>query len=528
MTGRFGAPANQALSDWMDERGAENPMRGVDWLAYDRSALPADVRAQWERAMEAFFKTLTKADIAGEGRRRGVNATCANLPIDVLADTHLAAREFLQEQRSGAKTVRAPRRYVRDIAPQSPARRAPPAETRKDAAIAGPLAGVRVLDFSWALVGSFTAKTLGDFGAQIIKVESANRPCLSRLDVQTSVSRRGNFDDKPWFAHMNTSKLGMRLNLKTPGARDIAARLVDWADIILENFSPGTMKSLGLDYETLSARKPELIMVSGSVYGQTGPLAQEWGVDGTGAALSGRLALTGWPDRMPIGPSGVPYGDVVLPPIMAGAAIAALHARRATGLGRHIDASMYEICVQQMSAALTGAQLGAAPQRNGNRDARSVHQGVYPTRGDDRWIAIAILDEAMRRRFLNVSNLDWPAPAPDAADVLDARIAAWTAHADAPALMDLLQKNGVAAGIVQDARDLVSDPQLVARGFLVDLDHPILGRFAHQATPIALSRAARPMFAAPKLGEHTEFVCTQLLGMSRAEFDACAAADVFV
>lgn len=554
MTGRFGAAANRALSDWMDERGATNPMRGVDWTSYDRSALPAETRAIWEAAIETFFRPLTKADVAGEGRRRGINATVVNEPQDLLDDAHLAAREFFvtvpDRAPPGAHSsaLRAPGRFVRvaepnnsDHAPSgAPSAAAGDVRARRRAVQeraahdnGGPLAGVRVLDFSWALVGSFTTKALGDFGAQVIKVESATRPCLSRIDVQVSASTRGAFDDKPWFAHMNTSKLGMRLNLKAPQARDVLMRLVDWADVIVENFSPGTMQSLGLDYETLSETRPDLVMVSGSVYGQMGPLAREWGVDGTGAALSGRLALTGWPDRAPISPSAVPYGDVVMPPLMAAAAAAALHARRRTGLGRHIDASMYEVCARQMADALIAAQLGEAPRRNGNRDARIVHQGVYPARGEDRWIAISFDDIEAWRRFAAFAGGAWPEDLRDLTEeereALDARIGSWTSERNAHELMHALQAAGIAAGAVQDGRDIAEgDPQLRARGFLQSLPNVLLGAFPHQATPISFSRSARPMFAAPRLGEHTEMICREILGFDASEVDALRAAEAFV
>lgn len=525
MTGKFGAPANKALSDWMDERGAENPMREVDWLKYDRSALPADTRAIWEKAIAAFFRTLTRAEVAEEGRRRGINATVVNEPGDLLEDRHLAAREFFEDRDVGGRRMRVPRRFVRDVAPKASTARPPRAQPPQadERANAGPLAGLRVLDFSWALVGGFTTKALGDFGAQVVKVESSLRPCLSRLDVQVKASQRGNFDDKPWFAHMNTSKLGLQLNLKQPEARAILDRLVDWADIVVENFSPGTMASLGLDYETLSKRRPDIIMVSGSVYGQTGPLAKEWGVDGTGAALSGRLALTGWPDRTPISPSAVPYGDVILPPLMAAAAIAAVHARRTSGLGRHIDASMYEACARQMAPQLIAAQLGQRQVRSGNRDSAMFHQGVYPCAGDDRWIAISLPDEASWRRLSSMIGAD--AASPEARDDI---ISAWTARHEAHQLMRELQAQGMAAGVAQDASELFADEALAQRGFLQMLDHALLGAFQHQATPISLSRNARPMYPAPRLGEHSEHVCREILGMSDSEIAACRAANVFV
>ncbi|MGH8217950.1 MAG: CoA transferase, partial [Steroidobacteraceae bacterium] len=375
MTGRLGAPANQALSDWIEERGLRNPLRGIDWVHYNRSTLDPKVRADWESAIEAFFRTRTKADITGEGRRRGINAVPVQEPADVLADPHLAARDFWREQGG----VRVPGRFVsfKEGAMALP-------EGHRPAGRPGPLAGVRVLDFSWALVGSITTKTLGDLGAEVVKVESRSRPCLSRIDVQVSASRQGEFDDKPWFAHLNSSKRSLALDLKRPESRTVIEPLVRWADIVVENFSPGTMAKLGLAFDDLQRLHPGLILVSGSVYGQTGPLAQEWGVDGTGGALSSRTLLTGWPDRDPVIPGAVPYGDVIVPYAMAAAATAALAQRRAGGQGAHIDASMYEICAQQMFEALVQAQTGRAPQRRGNADPWVFHQGVYPVAGEDR------------------------------------------------------------------------------------------------------------------------------------------------
>jgi crotonobetainyl-CoA:carnitine CoA-transferase CaiB-like acyl-CoA transferase len=304
MTGRFGAPANRALSEWIDESGLPNPLRGVDWLTYNRSALDAETRIAWETAIGDFFRTRSKHEITIEGRRRGINATVIAEPENVLDDAHLKARDFweVRDSRAVAAKVRVPRRFVSvHLGDAAHARVTAPATTPRPESRTGPLAGVRILDFSWALVGSITTKTMGDLGADVIKVESRTRACLTRLDVQVSVSQPGNFDDKPWFAHLNTSKRSLALDMKRPESRELLHPLIQWADVIVENFSPGTMAKLGLDYATLVKSNPGLIMVSGSVYGQSGPLAQEWGVDGTGAALSGRTFLTGWPDRDQIG-----------------------------------------------------------------------------------------------------------------------------------------------------------------------------------------------------------------------------------
>ncbi|HKU40266.1 MAG TPA: CoA transferase, partial [Polyangiales bacterium] len=485
MSGRFGAPANAALSAWIDEVGADNPLRGVDWLAYDRSSLPAETRAGWERAIAAFFRSRTKADIAGEGRRRGINAAVVQEPADVLVDPQLAARAFWAEELQRERRVRVPGSFLRVQPGPKHERTSRPVL----AAGSGALGGVKILDLSWALVGSLATKALGDHGATVIKVESAQRPCLTRTDAQVARSSPSSFDDKPWFAHLNTSKLGIQLDLKHPRAREVLEPLIDWADVVVENFSPGTLDKLGLGYEALRERRPDLIMVSASAYGQTGPLAQSWGVDGTSGALSGRTWLTGWPDRGPVLPGAIPYADVVVPQFMVAALGAALCNRRETGQGCYIDVSMYEISVQQMAQATAGAQLGAAPARAGNRDAEVWHQGVYPTRGDDRWIAISLFDAADYRRLCEVLGGEWPDVEPLDADALDELLAERTrVHEDEP-LMEALQAAGIAAGVVQDVRDLLErDPQLRARPAWTLVDHPVLGAFEHQTTPYHLAR----------------------------------------
>ena len=505
MTGRFGAPANQGLSDWMDEAGVPNPLRGVDWLRYNRSTLDPALRAEWQAAIAVFFRSRTRAQIASEGLRRGINACVVATPADVLHDPHLVARDFWV-QRDG---LRKPRRFtaLRE-GPVAVARPAPPA-TRP-----GPLAGIRVLDFSWALVGSVTTKILGDLGAEVIKVESRTRPCLSRLDVQVSVSKAGDFDDKPWFAHLNTSKRSLALDMKRPESREVLAPLVEWADVIVENFSPGTMARLGLDYDSLLRHNPAVVMVSGSVYGQTGPLAQEWGVDGTGAALSGRTYLTGWPDRDPVIPGAVPYGDVIVPYVMVASVSAALQRRRETGRGAHIDASMYEICVQQSWPAIEAVQQGAVPTRRGNDDPAVYRQGVYPTVGQDRWIAISAPDAAAWRALCALAGGE--------------DIAAWTATQDGPALMERLQVAGIAAGVVQDIEDMIEhDPSLAARGGLCPIEHARLGVFGHVRTPMAFSRDTTVPFRPPGLGEHSVLIAQETAGLPAERVAALQALGVF-
>jgi crotonobetainyl-CoA:carnitine CoA-transferase CaiB-like acyl-CoA transferase len=515
MTGRFGAPANQALSDWMDECGVPNPLRGVDWMTYNRSTLDSATRMLWEQAIEAFFRTRTRREIAEDGARRGINATVIAEPADVLRDPHLEARRFWD----GPPGQREPGRFVAVTeGPQSSR-----GETTRPTSRPGPLSGIRVLDFSWALVGSITTKTLGDLGCEVIKVESRTRACLSRLDVQVNASRADSLDDKPWFAHLNTSKRSLALDLKSPESRSVLEPLLEWADVVVENFSPGTMAKLGLDYETLSQRYPRLIMVSGSVFGQTGPRAQSWGVDGTGAALSGRTFLTGWPDRDPVIPGAVPYGDVIVPFVMAAAVAAALARRRRTGRGYHIDASMYEICVQQMRSAILAAERGERPMRQGNLDAAFYHQGVYPALGDDTWIALSLRTEAQWRELCDIAGLSAACTPSN-----DEAVGEWTRLHEALPLVERLQQRGIAAGVVQDIEELMErDPQIAARHALVELDHPLLGPFGHVRTPITFSRSVPAPYRAPRMGEHSEAIAREIAQLSEARISELQSAGVF-
>ncbi len=406
-----------------------------------------------------------------------------------------------------------------------------------------PLEGVNILDFSWALVGSLTTKLLADHGAQVVKVESSLRPCLSRIDNQVSASTRGNFDDKPWFRHFNSSKLSLRLNMKHARVREVIDPLLEWADVVVENFSPGTMEKLHLDYDTIRQQHPDIIMVSGSVFGQTGPYAKNWGVDGTGAALSGRMYMTGWPDRDPVTPS-VPYGDVILPHFMGAAVSAALDYKRRTGKGQYIDASMYEVCAQQMADSFVEAQLQDEEiVRRGNHSPDMLFQAVLPCDGENlvdstqqRWIGISIENKEEWQALLNLlPKSDWPSAedlegfSENEMELLEKKFSAWTKSQKDYDLMTTLQNHGIAAGVVQDIADtFLRDPQLKHRNYLTELEHPILGSFGYQTPPFSLSRTPAKVKLAPNLGEHTQFVCQDILGFSNEVFSELGQAELFV
>ena len=249
------------------------------------------------------------------------------------------------------------------------------------------------------------------------------------------------------------------------------------------------------------------------MFGQTGPLALSWGVVGTGAALSGRTLLTGWPDRAPVIPSAVPYGDVIVPYVMAAAVAGALAKRTSTGTGMHIDASMYEICVQQMSAAINAAARGERTSRLGNADPRVFHQGVYATQGEDRWLALTLRTESEWEKLREALSLPQASTTAAGRDQL---LSERLNHERDHDLMLRLQAVGIAAGVVQDIEDTMeNDPQLKTRGALWDIEHAVLGRFGHMRTPITFSRSILTPFRAPSLGEHSEHIATGISALSR-------------
>ncbi|HSW58991.1 MAG TPA: CoA transferase [Dehalococcoidales bacterium] len=399
------------------------------------------------------------------------------------------------------------------------------------------LAGIKVLDFGWALVGSLTGKHLADNGAIVIKIESATRIDLSRTNRMVKASSPTNPDDKPWYSHLNTSKRSFVINIKHPLAKGVINRLIAWADVVNENFTPGTLTKLGMDYHYMQQINPDIIMLSSSAYGQTGPMAQEWGVDGTGLSMSGYLDQTGWPDRTPVGANS-PFGDVVLPYINALTIVAALDYRDRTGKGQHIDSSMVEVCTHFSTPLLLDLQANNHLQkRNGNRlDYASPH-GVFPCRGSDRWCAIAVFNEKEWQSFCQV--IGHPAWTQDTrfttlADrkknesELEARISEWTIQYTDYEVMSRLQAAGVPAGVVQTMEDILErDPQLKEREYLQPIKNPVLGVFGHPTPGVKLSKSKYKLRYAPLMGEDTECICIETLGMSDLEFASLVGANVF-
>jgi benzylsuccinate CoA-transferase BbsF subunit len=300
--------------------------------------------------------------------------------------------------------------------------------------------------------------------------------------------------------------------------------LVRWADVLTESFSPNVMRTWGLDYESLRQVKPDLIMLSTCLMGQTGPLSTFAGFGNLAAAISGFYNLAGWPDRAPAGPFGA-YTDTVAPRFTAAAILAALDHRRRTGQGQYIDQSQAESALHFLAPAILDYTVnGRVQERLGNRDPAMAPHGVYPTAGEDCWIAIAAENDQQWQALCAV--LERPAllhderfATPEARlayqDALDTIVAAWTKSHEAGAAEAALQMRGVPASALQNSRELCDDPQLAHRSHLVRLAHPILGTTIIEGSRFRLSRTpAKIDRVAPTLGGDSHYVLETILGYS--------------
>ena len=326
------------------------------------------------------------------------------------------------------------------------------------------------------------------------------------------------------FILLNPGKRSITLDMSRPEGVEVARELVRWADLVSENFAPGPMEKWGLDYESLRRIRPDLIMASCCLFGQTGPHRSYPGFGGQGSALSGFNHMTGWPDRAPQGPHGT-ITDSLAPRYVALLLVAALLERRRTGRGRYIDLSQVEAAVYSQSEMIARASAtGESPVRRGNHHEWAAPHAVYPTRGDDRWIAIACFSDEQWRRLREVlGDPGWARdPRYDTEEgrhahqeELDRHLAEATRAWDRFELAERLQAAGVPAGPVQDLADLLEDPSLAFRGHFQVMEHVHLGpmHFEHSGFRIegAPPRYDRP---GPNLGEHTGHVLRDLLGMS--------------
>lgn len=390
----------------------------------------------------------------------------------------------------------------------------------------GPLSGIRIADFTFAWAGPHATELLGFMGAEVIKVESMRRPDHSRRTSLTTGQVFAGMNQSGVFNDINLNKLGVRLDLTNPKAVAIAKRLVQISDIAAQNMRPGVMERLGLGYEALRAVRPDLIYLSSSALGATGPERAYVGYAPSFASIGGLAYLSGYADGDPCQLSG--EIDLISATTSAFAVLATLAHRQRTGQGQHIDLSSSEVVSVLIGEELLDYTMnGRVPGRMGNRDAAMAPHGVYPCLGTDKWLSIAVSsDEEWQGLTRAMGRPTWAADprfATAAArkqheDELDRRLAEWTRGHPARDLMARLQREGVPAAPSFDNQELYEDPHLRERGAWVEVQHPEMGRRITIAPPWKLSATpAEVTMPAPTLGQHHDYVFGELLGLSRKE-----------
>ncbi len=382
---------------------------------------------------------------------------------------------------------------------------------------AGVLRGLRVLDFTWVLAGPYATRILADFGAEVIKVQSQK------------TARGAELNTTGYFNTWNRNKLGITLDLSCPEGRELALRLVEISDVVMESFTPRVMPNWGLSYEHLREVKPELIMVSMSGMGQTGPWRDFTAFGPTIQALSGITYLTAFAADSPSG-LGYSYADHVAGLFGALAVLSALEYRDRTGQGQHIDISEYEAMCALLGPAIMDYTVNGNPVLpQGNRPdyTLAAPYGCYRCRGEDRWCVIAVsTDEEWQALCRVLGSPSWTREERFSTlgqrkghiKELDELLEQWTVQHSPGEVVSLLQEAGVAAGVVKDAREVAEDPQLVARGFFVEAMHPVLGKSSSDSTPVRLSHTpAEFQRPAPLLGQDNGYVFQELLGIGQTE-----------
>ena len=388
--------------------------------------------------------------------------------------------------------------------------------------------GVRIADFAWVGVGPNATMQMAFHGAEVIRIESSLKPDTFRSGGPRPAGDRS-LDGSAYFAKFNRGKQGMALNLQHPRAVEVAKRLVAVSDIVTESFAPGFLNRIGLGWNDLRAAKPDLIMASMSMEGQTGPHAAFRGFGLTLQATAGVTALTGWPDRQPVG-TGVAYTDWIATHVAIIALLAALDYRRRTGEGQYIDVSQLEASSLVLDATLIDAlNTGRAQPPLGNRDLRYAPHGVFPCAGDDRWCAIAATNDEQWRALANVISEDGSLAADEryasagqrlaAQDELEPLIAVWSCSRSVEEMERTLQSVGVPAHRVAAMRDVQDDPQLAHRGHWRRSEHPVIGDVSYETPAWRFSDTPPPPPShSPLLGQDSEYVYRELLGYSEEEF----------
>ena len=398
-----------------------------------------------------------------------------------------------------------------------------------------PLKGIRVIDMTWVVAGPLGGRILANFGAEVLKIESMAR--LDGVRGQPTAENGFSVDHAGLFNGANTSKKSVSLDLSDERGRELFRKLVATADVVVNNFSAGTLDRMGLGYELLREINPGIIVLHLPGVGGESPWRKLRTLGNLLLAASGMNFLMGFPGRPPRGP-GVAYPDFTSPHLLAVSVLAALRARERSGEGREIELSQLSATVALVGAEwMRFAHTGETPERPGNRDPNHCPHGVYRTIGEDEWVAIAVRGDDEWAAFCSAIGLPNLTAAERFAshearkaneDELDAIISDWAGNQDKWQAAERLQAAGIAANAVEDLRDMMEVDehfrdhfQMIQQPSAPELDIAVERdaiRFMHEDDRI-LQRS-------PMLGEHNEYALREIAGLSSQEFDELVVAGV--
>jgi crotonobetainyl-CoA:carnitine CoA-transferase CaiB-like acyl-CoA transferase len=543
--------------------------KDLDTPEYQNAAVRLKDADKLDGILSEWLMQRTAAEVYHAAQKRRVPFGVVSSAEDLLCSPHLRERSFFRKIRIGERWVEAPGLPFAPLGTVV-ADAAPPTLGEHDAAVLSdldsgpalivappeatdprpgcqrpPLDGLRVLDLTHVWAGPKCTQILAYLGAEVIKVESPNRPDMTRgTRLPTGLWQYPGEQPgpKPYnraasFNSTNRRKIDVTLDLRSPRGVELFKQLLHTSDVVTENFSVGVVERLGLGYSALSALKPDIVMVSMPGFGSTGVERDYVSFAGTISSTSGVLQSVGYFGEPPID-EGLATPDPFAGNMAAAAVLTALRERAVTGRGRHVEVSQREALIGLNSLPIIEWQLTRTEQvRYGNRDRYVSPQGIYPATGDDEWVALtirsteewaALCELVGRQDWLADARLRTAADRQAAADEIDAAIGAWTAKRSAAESASALQERGIPAGVTVDDLRIAADPHLAARGFFEVPTHPEAGTFRH---PVPLSahfrrRSMAPVRPAPIFGEHNRFVLSERLGLSEDEIDELGRAGV--
>ena len=535
-----------------------NPEWAHEEVFQDRLARGRNADALYA-LMQEWISGWKTQELYHEAQGRRIPFAAINQMKDLYANSHLAERGFFVEiNQPGIGKVKlpgAPTRYaggwsLRNPAPRLGEHNAEIQNAGKSAFVATsqsnrggasgnrelPLSGIRVLDFTWAWAGPYCTMQLAHLGAEVIRIESEKRSCVTRglppfADDVAGPNRAG------YFNQYNQGKRSITMDLSRPEAIELALEMARHCDVVTDNFAAGVMDRLGLGYQQFRAKRPDIVMLSMSGYGQTGPLKSYVSYGPPAAATAGFFSLSGYAGH---GPSeiGISYADPNAGIFGANAVMSALLHRKLTGRGQYIDQSQLETALALLPEGLLDYAFNRTqPARSGNRHRWMAPHNCYKAAGDDdKWVSIAVGTEDEWRALCEV--VGQPALATDARfqnaqarkqneDALDNIITQWTRSRDRWDVTRELQRAGVAAFPAMSNKDLATNEHLMERGFLVQMEHPIVGRRIHTGIPWTMSGTpCHIRHAAPLRSADTDSVLQELAGCSADEIRKLRAAGV--